>query len=231
MSLVKQVQQDAPAAYWMAQGTTYAELRKDRSGNGRDLSDAGGGAAPVAATGGLVPGLPGYVEWAAASNNAYVADAAWNSLTTAFTLEGWFRFSTVAAQQGLFEKYDPGGGYLLRLSAAGLLNATPLTAAFATDVLASPSALSANRLYHIAYTVAGSTTGRLYVDGVQVATKTHSVSAADGSARLDIGARSGDQTFRFSGRMAHLAVYGSALPADRIAAHYQAGIRGGVVGG
>lgn len=232
-ALLQQMRADSPAALWLGKGSVAnsTALLADLSGNARDLQDAGGGTGPA---GSATPIIPGYVgggciDWASATNNQYVADAAWNSLTTAYTLEGWFLFTTVGSQQGLIEKYDGSsdGGYIMRLTSSGLINATPVTSGVATDYLAS-TALSTGRPYHIVYTVASSTTGTIYIDGAQNATKTHSAGGADGDARVDIGARSGDQTFRFSGKMSHVAIYPTALSADRVASHYQAGIRSGV---
>lgn len=231
MSLLKQIELDSPLVYWplSQSGTT---MYSDVSGNGRTLIDAGGGTGPAfSSTSPPVPGDSGSCNWASATNNQFVADAAWNSLTSAWTLELWIMLTSNSAQQGLIEKYNGGtdGGYFFRVNSSGKLVGSSYSGAGAHDDLIGNTTLQTSIRYHVVYTYTSARLGTLYVNGVADGSKTHSSVASDGTARLDIGARSGDQLFRFSGGMSQVAIYSTALSADRVKSHYQAGIRNSVM--
>lgn len=224
--LVPAVLADLPLAYWPM--TLSTDVKADASGNSRPLITAGGGTDPVfGSTSPPVRPDPGSLDWTAATDALKVNDAGWNELGNGpWTLECWVNFTDVGTQQGLIEKYDGGtdGGYLLRLLSTGHINASPVTAAIAVDFLAGNTALATKVNYHIAWTYTSGNVGTLYLNGVPDGSKTHSVSGANGNAPVLIGARSGDQAFRFSGRMSHVAIYGTVLSAERIRAHYDAGV-------
>lgn len=89
-----------------------------------------------------------------------------------------------------------------------------------------------NKWQHFAFTYAGLTGAlRFYRDGVQDAVSTNLLNTTVSPDRIRAGYRSDDAraTSPFAGRLWMAAIYPTALSAARILAHYNAGLRGGVV--
>lgn len=73
----------------------------------------------------------------------------------------------------------------------------------------------------------------MFVDGVSVATATTGTGSRSlsSNAPLSIGRRGDPTKYPLNGRISHAAIFPSALAAARVKAHYEAGIRSGVVVG
>lgn len=224
MSLHHQIMLDSPAGYWPMDETS-GTTAFDRSGNG--LNGTYSGAVPAGASGPFdrSASFDGADDWVEVPHNSLIA------VTDNFTLEIW--------------------AYLNSLSICGFIAKTSnnLPRAFDwrmddpvsnTKVIllcgngtVNPSSLSATprvtgRWYHLAVSRAG-TNHSHFVDGVLDGSNTvTSVAASDAGLPLRIGNRH-DAATDMNGRLAHAAIYPSVLSAARIKAHYEAGIRSGVV--
>jgi hypothetical protein len=112
------------------------------------------------------------------------ADSAdWDFGTGDFTLEGWYRPSTVASHVPL-SAGTAGAGYYLEFDGAG-------TVQFADQGVARVSGSFtpvANRWYHFAVARSG-TSLKLFIDGVQLGSATYSGSLSGGTTGMYIGAR------------------------------------------
>ena len=89
---------------------------------------------------------------------------------------------------------------------------------------APAGAVAVGQAYHVVGTYDG-VTQRLYVNGVEVASAALTGAITTNSNELDIGSWN-EGSEPFNGAIDEVAVYGSALPAARVLAHYQAGSGG-----
>lgn len=216
MSYSSTVLADSPVAYWRlgeASGTTAA----DSSGNGRTgtyLPNSGGawtgGSQGVA--GPLVGDADTAVRCTASSGYVSVANNA-ALRPAAFSLELWLK--TTAG--GIVMNYANGpayAGYGVRVY-LGL----PGFYVGAGAWLDGPAAVNNGQWHHVVGTYAAGTS-TLYVDGAQVATGSRTASLTDAVALL-IGRDSAGNVEACS--YDEVAVYGTALSAARVLAHYNAG--------
>lgn len=144
------------------------------------------------------------------------------------TVEGWVKES--AANSGGFIdviSYGPQSGgqaWSVQITPSNTFSfyvLTPSSYAYAAGV----TVLSAGTTYHVTGTYDG-TTARLYVNGVQEATAAGSGAVNYGSVGttgLSIGAGQSTSRNVFNGTLDDVSIYGSALAASRVQAHYGAG--------
>jgi hypothetical protein len=225
VSYVATVLADSPVAFWELNELT-GTTANDSSGNALSGTYTGGytlGAVPpVNAPGAvLLDGSSGYVNCG--------TPAALN-LTAAWTLEAWVYLTSTPSGSALIAEAYTGGAnsvlYMLAFVTAGGSPASTLAGGYYASstwhAIAGPTP-SLNTWHHTAVTWDG-TTLRLYLDGIQVATGVPSsppVSSMDGvylGQSWDIAGSP-----YLPGRMACAAIYGTALSAARILAHYNAG--------
>jgi hypothetical protein len=212
------VLEDAPLLFWRFDEDAGAVV--DSSGNGRD------GTAQGAITRAAAPLLPSgdgaSADFLAGNGVAYRAAAAWMQ-TPDFSIEGWVRRDTNVALGYIASREDGTGdnGWALRFDAGILRFYVQVGTDWGTG---AGIAVALATTVHVAATHDG-ITSRLYVNGAQVSTEAR---AGDRNAlnamRLTVGnwGNLGALTRGFDGRVDELAFYGTALSADRIAAHYAA---------
>ena len=148
-----------------------------------------------------------------------------------FTLEAWA--SPVAGATGpaclAAKTFAPGGvsgsvseGYTLYLDSGS--NALEF-ARFMSSARSGPAGpgITNGRFTHVVATYDG-TTAVIFVDGAPTNSATSGEQIATTSGPLTIGAGRGGIYCFFHGALDEVAVYGAALPVDRIKAHYLAGI-------
>jgi hypothetical protein len=231
VSLSNQVLLDSPVGYWPldeTSGTTAIDI----SGNGRNGTYSGsytlnGVLGPLRG----VDLTGGHVE---------IADhAAWSADTTGFlSVEAWIKLDTTAnammfVTKGASSNYEwdlrsgdvtPTGLAVVHYTGAGV---------GVINVAVGAGVIGTTRAYHLAFTY--DRTGQLliaYVNGVEVGRDTTaSGSTTAGTAAVRIGARADAAGAVTDGRIAHVAIYSTVLTPARIVAHYEAGIRNGVVHG
>jgi len=191
----------AAYAFEEGSGTTVA----DASGNGNTGSI-------TAATWSTAGKFGKALSFNGTSARVLIPDSPTLDLTSAFTLEGWaFPTATQAVWRTLVDK-DVDRYYLMTSSDATGGPAVGGTFTNGTQLYA-PAALAANTWTHLAATY-DRTTLRLYVNGVQVASRS-STTAVDTSANnLNIGANSYGEYF--AGRIDEVRVYNRALTVNEI---------------
>jgi hypothetical protein len=228
-SYAEEVLADVPLGYWRLDETS-GTVMADSSGNGRNGAYNGSGL--VLASAGLLVADPAdkAVEFPG-SNGAYgvVSHAAWQDAGS-FTVEAWVKPNAVTGNPTIASRYGDTfsmSRFILRLDGD-----KPAFYTFSGGTLASAAsatAVAVGQVYHLAGTYNASTGAMvLYVNGVQVATATRA-GVNTGTIPLTIGARYSDGTAGngrdvFNGRIDEVAYYGTALTADRVMAHYVAGL-------
>jgi uncharacterized repeat protein (TIGR01451 family) len=214
LGTLSQLQADHPAGLWRLgenSGTTAA----DASGNGLSGTYESG----------ITLGQPGAVGGdtaaAFAGGAAMVVPAsAALDLRSAFSVEAWVRPGVGGQNGGILEKtvggavntqyslFLYGGQVLFRVNSAGTL------------VTVSGPVIAPNVWSHLVGTADGATL-RLYVNGALVASSP--AGAASGGSGTTLVGRLGSNIYAFAGNIDEVAVFGSALSAERVRAHYQGG--------
>lgn len=214
-SLAQEIMADAPTAYWpCSEGTSTTAV--DVSGNAHNQT---WNAAPVDSTVGTLMGvlLDGSKEATGG------AGAAWSRPTNG-TIEAWV-LSTSSSQTALFTSRASveGGGPTIYLNSSGYVQAGHLNGITWNSFSQSSGQVWNDGNPHlITYTWTSSGTAVVYVDGVSVVSGgMWGVGSANEPLRLcgENGSR------RLNGRVAHAALFSTQLSADRVMAHYRAGMR------
>lgn len=212
-----QVLADNPAGYWRFSETSGTVVA-DSSGNGRTAAVNASPAAlrnqPSLLASSTDPAVSFNGSSGGGSVNGY--HAALNG--TAFTWETWFKVQSTSGVQFIgFNRGTPNTfGWRCYLSGPGLVC---VVGTGAVEVALFGNSVTIGASYHLALTYDG-TTARLYQNGSQVAaTATAYAPRNDGGPVTFTCPGSGC----LNGSMDEAAVYSSALPAARVAAHYSAG--------
>lgn len=144
--------------------------------------------------------------------------------TTAFTLETWAKPDLLSGSQRLIANGSSGQGYAFCFQGNNTLRITAFGVADVTSDAIAPI-FSTNQWYHVAV-VRSNTSVYFYVNGTQLgAVKTlNNIITTANSLTLGRTAAGGEP---FTGVMDEAAVFATALPAAKIAAHYDAGLNNG----
>lgn len=106
-----------------------------------------------------------------------------------FTIETWARVASISSDRTLFNVGEVGG------FSCGLTAGKPFAGSNSVSYgVTSPTALSINTLYAIEYSRSGGT-GRLFVDGVQVATGADTYNYVQGIGTVGAGSSNGGASF------------------------------------
>jgi hypothetical protein len=211
---------DQPAGYWRF-GDAAGQPAGDASGNGGDGRYVG------AVTPGQPGALAGDADGSVRLDGGYVdvPDSAALSVQGPYTLEAWVK-DRAGGPQGVIEKYDgpARNGYLLRLVDGNKLVAMNL----ADTLYASPNSVASlgQTSWHHVVSVYDGQRLSVYLDGRLQSSAPVPKAPTDGQASLKIGARGDDAAVRFDGWLDEVAVYGHALSAAEIEAHYLKGLLG-----
>ncbi len=150
--------------------------------------------------------------------------------TTAFTLEAWVKpmigLTSSSGTQRLISNGSGQNGYGFGMQNHNTLRITGHSVADVTsDAMATPFA--SNQWYHVAM-VRSNTSVYFYVNGTQLGNPKTLSNVKNSTNALAIGrSPQGAGGEGFTGVIDEPAVYPAALPAERIAAHYQAGLNNG----
>lgn len=230
MSLYQQVKADAPKVYWPFNEAIDGSTCRDASGNGFNGSENGTGAALASTS--IVPGHPyscfnngdGYFsDGAAGGSNRAALDVG----TGDFTMEIWLKITNPTTDYVEIASRDSGAtgnGQLLQLNTG---TGAPRVWCGGTSLNAGSTRVSDGNLHHLVFRrISG--VASVVLDGAQVGSVAAAGSTDVASRPLRVGVVNGAYQ-RPLGRWAHFAYYTTGLPDDRVMAHYQAGMRGGVV--
>ncbi|HEY7705952.1 MAG TPA: LamG-like jellyroll fold domain-containing protein [Gaiellaceae bacterium] len=150
-----------------------------------------------------------------------IADAPSLDLTTGLTLEAWVRPTTSSGWRTvMLKEHGKTLAYALYSSAGGSPMGIVLTSGTQRK-LSGPSALPSNTWSHLALTYDG-TTMRLYVDGVQRATKAQTGAMPASTGPLRLGGNNVWKSEFLSGGLDEVRVYNRALSAAEIQADMNA---------
>ena len=215
---------DSPLLYYRLEetsGTTIADsgsLGVNGTANGPTLGQSG---------------IPGVVNGKAASfdgtndrievatNNGFYNDKSW-------TVEAWIKCGTsLANEYNTIARRGSGGSYvLLRVRGSSTSNPNRVEAYVSTGsgsvtLITASNTVNDNNWHHVVMTADGSTI-RLYLDGSQKDSKTYPGGSVSIGTSQFIGTAENLSEW-FSGSLDEVAFYGSALSAQRITDHYNAG--------
>lgn len=220
MTYASEVLADSPLLYWRlgeASGTTAA----DASGNGRTGTYAG---SPTLGASGLLTGDSNTAATFSGSSGQYLSGAA-PATTSAFTFEFWLNIASTGVTRALANRYPSATGdriFFLQVNSGGALTLALRNAAGTNANVTGTATVAGSGRHHVVITYDGSAT-RIYVDGVLDATTTAATGAlANVTPDLEIAARAASPAWT-AGTFDEVALYGTALSAARVSAHYTAG--------
>jgi glucose/arabinose dehydrogenase/PKD repeat protein len=205
---------DAPIGYWRL-GETSGTTAADSSGNGRN------GTFQTGYTLGATSLTIGTNPAVTFSGGSVLLPANVNPWSGDFTIEAWAKPANSSSYAAVFQRevYNANG---FRFGQQANRWAFWTSESGGNILLANnPGTLAAGQTDHIVVTRSGSTF-RLYVNGIEVGNSGGTYVAPTGGGA--IGAVGGGP---FSGVIDEVAVYGTALSASRILAHYNAGTPSG----
>ncbi len=234
MAYTDEVLADNPLGYWRMGATATT----DASGHGYTLTTVG---TPTAVT-----GLPP-TETADGARDIDTPDTDYYNLasgagaaddfdfegTASFSVECWVNLRTPdpTDYERIIAHEDGTNGWMLyyhETSGIGISRQRAGSFSLKDEV---PGTGILNVIYHVVGTYDGSNL-RLYFNGSEAGTSlTDTTSIGAFTATLRIGRSPLGGTTGMDGIVDEVAVYNSVLPADRVAAHYTAGITGGGGGG
>jgi len=222
MSYASEVLADSPLAYWRlgdASGTTAT----DSSGNSRPGTYV---SSPTLGAGSPVGSDLTNTAMTVGANSGQccsTASASWMNVS-ALTVECLANItSAVDGSNGdaLVSRYDGSGfNWLLWRNTSGLLAFQIRNNSGTAYDITGPS-VTLGLTYHVAATFDGSNVA-LYVAGASVASTAVTGTVQTGSAPIDIGRYSGSSVTIPGATFDEVAIYGTALSAGRLSAHYAA---------
>jgi acid phosphatase type 7 len=209
-----EVMADGPRGYWRlgeASGTTAVSETASNAGTytgGVTLAQPGSIAGdPNSAA--RLDGLDDHVR---------VPSATSLGPTAALSLETWVRPATLPSDTATLVRKD--GHYLLRVNASGALIFRVWKGGAMTELTTGSNLVRAGSWSHVVATVDGSTM-TVYVDGLARASRSFVGPTDSSTSALYFGASSGSYDW-LAGTIDEVAVYGAALTATRVRAHYDA---------
>jgi hypothetical protein len=207
---------DTPVSYWRlgeASGTSAADQRGANAGT--YLGAPGLGAPSLLAS----DSANKAVAFDGANDAMRATDSNSLDLTDRITLEAWIKPNALPAAGDFASVVTKAEAYSLQFNGP-LLELTVMQAGVRKRLQAPAGTIAAGQTYHVVGTYDG-TTQRLYVNGAQVASTALTGAASVTATNLDVGSWDGGSEF-FNGTIDDVAVYGSALAAARVTAHYDA---------
>jgi len=211
----------SPVGYWRLGEAADSHVAVDSSPTGQDgvYRDGARPGAPGAIADDTAADLAtGYVE---------VPRTPATNLNGPFTLEAWVNLDTIAPPPGqaIIESYTApaANGFALRVD-NGFLQAWTLGGPNeGYSVVTGRTRLTTGDWFHVAAVFDGSQL-TVYLDGRPDASIATTISPADGTASIKLGARGDDAAQRLRGDLDEVAIYDRALSADEIEQHYLAGV-------
>lgn len=199
---------------------TSGTTATDASGNSHDGTIVG---TPTLGATKVMPSGIGSFTLDTTARRVTVANGSWMN-TSAWTVEAWVRLNSSTSYHSVLNR-DAGAasrGWAFYVKDGKLDLFGNATASSPTDHLGTTT-LSTATNYHVAATFDG-TTVVLYLNGSGDGSFTTGagVNSLNGITVGTSLAGSGTQSFSLAGNIDHVAYYGTALSAGRIAAHYAA---------
>ena len=223
--------QDTPASLWPLSETDPATAFDYSSGNNGTQTGSLtlGAAGPVPPTdAGFNVGTLAY-QFDGASAYLDCGTAPSLSGTTDFTVEAWINTTNATGSSTIIQQRSPSGfngEYILGLNSSGTAHFTIFGGSatqFTLNTPANARRVNDGKWHHVAAVRSG-LNGYLYVDGSLVASATGSaIAPLDATIATYIGADVRGSSSYFNGSLCDVAVYTTALSADRIGVHATTG--------
>jgi hypothetical protein len=232
--------QDTPKSLWPLSETDPATAYDYWSGNngtqnGSLTLGAAGPVPPVDA--GFNAGTKAY-QFDGASTYIDCGTAPSLSGTTDFTVEAWINTTNTISGQIIQQRSTSGydgtangynGEYGLSVNGNGTVNFYIFGGGSTEYNFNSPRLsrrVNDGKWHHIAAVRSGGTSGFIYIDGSLVASASGTAEPLDGTIATFIGADQRNSSVFFNGSMCNVAIYTTALSADRIGVHAATGVLG-----
>jgi hypothetical protein len=235
VSYADAVTADSPLAWWKLDETAGSSSVADSSGNGHTGSSAGvtyGVTSPAPPA-----GLPGPSSSWPTGATQNITVTGYQPSFTAATWEFWLNRNSVTqadTNPRIWGDCPSGNGFDISLGSGVTPSLRAGNGSASFTVNSSTTISSAAAWHHLVFTYDGANL-RFYLDGALACTPvamTGTITAPGGSDYVRLGGNFPWQTAeRFGGLLAQVALYGTALPLDRIQAHYTAGTTSGEVSG
>jgi hypothetical protein len=216
------VMSDSPRAYWRL-GESSGVFAVDETSNGNVGSMVGG--VTLGQPGALVGDPDTAALFDGIDDHIMVPDGNSLDMTTGATVEAWVKRSKNAAYQVIVGK--PGNGQSKYENYALWLNTGNQPSGYfgnGTTYVGITSSTAIDTNWHQLVTTYDNQTARIYIDGQLSKSITSTVQLTPNADSLNIARELASNTYRFGGLMDDVSVYGAALSATRIKAHYDAGI-------
>jgi hypothetical protein len=207
---------DRPTAFWRldeSSGTSAA----DASGQGHTATSAGG--VTLGSAGALASDADTAMTFDGQSGN--VRDNSSVTVGGDFTIEAWVKANSSTQNAPLVSLYGGQSTRTLYLQGQQFRGMTDMSSNWASYAITSSSVDTTN-WHHVVFTSQGGTSLSLFVDGLASGTATVPATSAF-SANTVLGWSDATWLTKFGGGLDEVALYPTALPADRIKAHYSAG--------
>lgn len=222
---LSEVLSDSPVGYWRL-GEPSGATAEDSSGNNLDGTYTN--SPTLAQAGALVGDADTAVSFDGTDDYVALSNPVALRLTSAWTLEAWCFVPTGETQEAalIAQEFNTGNvQYMLGFFDGSFQTLAPSVGFYngGWNIANSASQISTNAWHHIAGTWDG-TILRIYVDGTEMDTTTPGGSPTSTSDPFRIGSRwDASGSHKYKGRIDEIAIYGTALSAPRILAHYLAG--------
>jgi hypothetical protein len=208
---------DTPAAYWRlgeTSGTTAADSAGSNNGTYTNAPTLNSASLLSADTANRATRFDG------TNDNVRVANSSSINPSQRVSVEAWIKPEALPTSGNFASVVTKGESYALQFNGPRL-EFTIMQNGTRRRTQAPVGAVAAGQTYHVVGTYDG-TTSRLYLNGAQVATT--ALTGAVGPASNGLNIASWDGTMEYMrGTVDDVAVYGSALTAARVTAHYTAG--------
>lgn len=213
-----------PIAYWPLNEVNGGILDEMTAARGTGYAGTYGGTVTLGDSGDAPSGVGRYMTVGAAFSGGTITGLP--NLTTNWTIEGWYRRSGVGGTFGsaIYSRWGAAGSgrqvYLYRRESDGKLQIdVPNIKAIKTG----NTVVSSGVWHHVAFTRSGNT-WTIYLDGAADGGATDAT-AQESNTTANLGSSLNSANW-LNGSLAHVAIYDYALSADRINAHYLAGVNG-----
>ncbi len=208
---------DSPVSYWRLGETSGSSALDQKSANpGTYLNAPTLGAASLLGT----DTTNKAVTFDGVNDQVRIGNSTSLGLTSPVTLEAWIKPTALPAAGSFASVVTKAESYSIQFNGPKL-EFTIMQFGVRQRLQAASGAIVAGQKYHVAGSYDGATM-RLYVNGVQVASKALTGAATTTSNALFIGSWDGGSEF-FKGTIDEVAVYRATLSATRVSAHYTAG--------
>jgi hypothetical protein len=213
----KAVLADAPSGYWRLGDTGTTTAVDTASGDNGTYTNG-----PSQGQASLLAGDGANASTSFDGTNDYVRIPTTSALspTGRLTLEAWIKPTSLPAAGSFASIMTKAESYTLQFNGPRL-EFTIIQNGIRKRLQAPSGAVSTGQIYHVVGTYDGNTQ-RLYLNGKEVASTPLTGGASSSANALYLGSWGGSGEF-FKGTIDEAAVYGSALSATQVSAHYAAG--------